>query len=362
MPAISFFADDRDVNLLVDRFNADPEIAFLVPDGPLDPERAYAKRLQAAMEGRTSATFRESVGVLDEDYRQRWKAVSSVETLADGNHSLWHIPAGPLRLPAGGGRNRPIPNPWVGWTEELLGAERIGPHFGGDRHAVIELELWTRHRPYSREERASLPILWSSWDREDDQLVASSLQWIGGYFSAPPVPTRRWWDRLKAWFRRTATPLADGRGTFWAFPSALWKLKGGMAYDSRGFNLSRGIKTAVPQTRCPKARDLCPPAPVLIDPAWLRWNGGTIPKVAEAIYADQDFGRLPVLADALEEAGCTNPDILSHCRGAGPHIRGCWVVDLLRGRTDCLAEKQRQAQGKSRTRERRARGRGRVVK
>jgi hypothetical protein len=70
-----------------------------------------------------------------------------------------------------------------------------------------------------------------------------------------------------------------------------------------------------------------------IDPAWLTWNGGTIPKLAQAVYDDRAFDRLPVLADALEEAGCTNTEILAHCRGPGPHVRGCWAVDLLLGKT-----------------------------
>jgi hypothetical protein len=68
---------------------------------------------------------------------------------------------------------------------------------------------------------------------------------------------------------------------------------------------------------------------VALDPAWLHWNGGTIPRMAEAIYAELRFADLPVLADALEEAGCMNSDILPHCRGPGPHVPGCWVVDVL---------------------------------
>jgi hypothetical protein len=52
-------------------------------------------------------------------------------------------------------------------------------------------------------------------------------------------------------------------------------------------------------------------------------------KLAEAIYQDRAFDRLPILADSLEEAGCTDADVLSHCRGDGPHVRGCWVVDLI---------------------------------
>jgi hypothetical protein len=54
--------------------------------------------------------------------------------------------------------------------------------------------------------------------------------------------------------------------------------------------------------------------------------------LAQAIYEDRAFDRLPVLADALEDAGCTNSDLLGHLRGPGPHARGCWVLDLLLGK------------------------------
>ena len=69
-----------------------------------------------------------------------------------------------------------------------------------------------------------------------------------------------------------------------------------------------------------------------LDPTWLHWNAGTIVKLAQTIYDDRHFDDLPILADALEEAGCTEPAILEHCRGPGPHVRGCWVVDLLLGK------------------------------
>jgi hypothetical protein len=69
-----------------------------------------------------------------------------------------------------------------------------------------------------------------------------------------------------------------------------------------------------------------------LDPAWLAWNGGTVAKLAQAIYDDRHFADLPILADALEDAGCTDAAILAHCRGPGEHVRGCWVVDLLTGR------------------------------
>jgi hypothetical protein len=70
-----------------------------------------------------------------------------------------------------------------------------------------------------------------------------------------------------------------------------------------------------------------------LDPLWLSWNGGTVQQLARAIYDERRFDDLPVLADALEDAGCTDAAILNHCRGPGPHVRGCWVLDLLLGKS-----------------------------
>ena len=72
--------------------------------------------------------------------------------------------------------------------------------------------------------------------------------------------------------------------------------------------------------------------PVALDPVWLRWNDATVSAWPQRIYDERRFADLPILADALEEAGCTNADILDHCRGPGPHVRGCWVVDLVLGK------------------------------
>jgi hypothetical protein len=69
--------------------------------------------------------------------------------------------------------------------------------------------------------------------------------------------------------------------------------------------------------------------PAAVDPSWLAWNHSTVLALAQGIYEERAFDRLPVLADALQEAGCHDPDILAHCRGPRPHCRGCWVVDLL---------------------------------
>jgi hypothetical protein len=68
--------------------------------------------------------------------------------------------------------------------------------------------------------------------------------------------------------------------------------------------------------------------PVSVDPRWLT---SPVVDLARTMYDARDFAAMPILADALEEAGCDNADILAHCRGLGPHVRGCWVVDLILG-------------------------------
>jgi hypothetical protein len=69
--------------------------------------------------------------------------------------------------------------------------------------------------------------------------------------------------------------------------------------------------------------------PVKIDPSWRTQR---VVNLALEIYDSRAFDRLPVLADTLEEAGCRDADILTHCRGPGPHVRGCWALDLVLGK------------------------------
>jgi hypothetical protein len=86
--------------------------------------------------------------------------------------------------------------------------------------------------------------------------------------------------------------------------------------------------------RCELLRDIAgnPFRPVAASPAWLAWDGGKLRRLAAGLYEDRQFGGLPVLADALEDAGCTDADLLDHCRSGGPHARGCWALDLLLGK------------------------------
>jgi hypothetical protein len=68
---------------------------------------------------------------------------------------------------------------------------------------------------------------------------------------------------------------------------------------------------------------------IKLNRAWLTRD---VLAIARNIYEERAFNWMPILADALEDAGCSEEQILSHCRGPGPHVRGCWVMDLLLGK------------------------------
>ena len=82
---------------------------------------------------------------------------------------------------------------------------------------------------------------------------------------------------------------------------------------------------------CDLIRDIFgnPFRPVTFDP---NWRTSTVVALAQQMYDSRDFAPMPILADALQDAGCEHPDILAHCRGEGPHVRGCWVVDGVLGK------------------------------
>jgi hypothetical protein len=122
---------------------------------------------------------------------------------------------------------------------------------------------------------------------------------------------------------------------------------GKSAANAEGWNAATGLPRAVlvrphwerarnlaREYQAGLLRDLFTPfhPPLHIEPAWLSWDRGTVRNMAEVIDRERDYTRLPVLADALEDAGCTEPLILAHCREDQVHTRGCWVVERLLGR------------------------------
>jgi hypothetical protein len=99
-------------------------------------------------------------------------------------------------------------------------------------------------------------------------------------------------------------------------------------YQHDGFD---GIDAEIEFEQCGFLRDIFgnPFRPVDFD---ARWRTSDVLGLARAIYEDRTFDRLPILADALMDAGCADEQIIAHCRGDGPHVRGCWVVDLVLGK------------------------------
>jgi hypothetical protein len=69
--------------------------------------------------------------------------------------------------------------------------------------------------------------------------------------------------------------------------------------------------------------------PITLSPSWLT---STVVSLANQMYDSRDFSAMPILADALMDSGCDNETILTHCRGPGQHVRGCWAIDRLIGR------------------------------
>jgi hypothetical protein len=80
-------------------------------------------------------------------------------------------------------------------------------------------------------------------------------------------------------------------------------------------------------------REILGPRPTpRIDPAWLVANDSAAVQLARCIHEDQAFDLMPILADALEDAGCDSAALLGHCRGPASHAPGCWVIDLVLGK------------------------------
>jgi hypothetical protein len=95
--------------------------------------------------------------------------------------------------------------------------------------------------------------------------------------------------------------------------------------------------------QCDRLRDIFGPAAFrplpTLDPGWLAWKEGAVLRLAEAAYEERctpegmlDALRLAILADALEDAGCADAELLGHLHGSGPHVRGCWALDVVLGK------------------------------
>jgi hypothetical protein len=189
MPWLPHYIDEVDAALLCEHLNSDPEIAFIVANGP-----------------------------------GRWIAERSLQAVGDGRHCLWHVPSGPLPLLApGGAPSSIVEDAWQGWSELRAGADPSLPYFGAGHPGVVWWNVKTR-------------------SRRGPGIGLSGFEWIGNHYriigSSADAATERWWAKLRRLMRKVkasriprAGPV-DGAGPeIWAWPSALAKISAGAARD-----------------------------------------------------------------------------------------------------------------------------------
>jgi len=139
--------------------------------------------------------------------------------------------------------------------------------------------------------------------------------------------------RRAAWAASAAFKAAGGRAPEAAAEGVARAAAGtdawGAAVHASGWASQAGLRGGI-QPKILRCIFGNPFRPVVVDPAWRTPH---VLALARTIYDEKCFDDLPILADALEEAGCTDAETLAHCRGLGPHVRGCWVVDFILGKT-----------------------------
>jgi hypothetical protein len=126
----------------------------------------------------------------------------------------------------------------------------------------------------------------------------------------------------RLWGSATRTAHAVGGGTVYGY-------RPGDAAGIRAWNSESRLQAALLRDVVAIPFRRLPAVPREV----LAWNDGTVRHLAEAIYEERAFENMPILGDALEDAGCDDADILNHCREPRIHVRGCWVVDLLLGKS-----------------------------
>jgi hypothetical protein len=137
---------------------------------------------------------------------------------------------------------------------------------------------------------------------------------LRGFFNTPPDSLLRFVEILAP---------SSARGTLLKAGQDPWS-----AECARPFNEAEGV---VNNWLSAALREVFgnPFRPVALNPAWLTSD---VLALARQMYESRDFGAMPILADALQEAGCDHINVLGHCREPGEHVRGCWVIDMLLGK------------------------------
>ncbi len=158
---------------------------------------------------------------------------------------------------------------------------------------------------------------------------ALTFIWSGGQDSS---------EMHTAW---SCVAMAQAQTAIWTNREKLWQKRGESSVDSEDEpddvwyeQIDEAVRNVWDRvavawaTHCDILRDIFgnPFRPIIRNPSWLT---STVLALANGIYNEKAFDRMPILGDALQDAGCDNEDVLNHCREPGEHVRGCWVIDLL---------------------------------
>jgi hypothetical protein len=180
-------------------------------------------------------------------------------------------------------------------------------------------------------------VTWSQKKRGAEQMAAYlAVMWWGERGNAERIEVESLALRLERTMPPMDRPPIDGIEAAWLvshLSGADWDE--GLArlrYREASLRRLRGAGRGASGAACADLlRDLFgnPIRPITINSHWLTSN---VLDLARTIYEERAFDRLPILADALMDAGCADEANLSHCRSEGPHVRGCWVVDLILGK------------------------------
>jgi hypothetical protein len=180
------------------------------------------------------------------------------------------------------------------------------------------------------------------------EVVEAAEQRADGAFAARRVSDEQWFDLQRRLMTSLSAPRIT-RGLVPAQPSRderVWSAVAlaavGLGDESRLLDVVRRVAFNAHQARpdderrahqVALLRDIAgnPFRPVPALPEWLFWQDRLVPRIARNLYDEGRFADLPYLADALEDAGCRDKGILGHLRSPGPHVRGCWALDLFVG-------------------------------
>ena len=239
---------------------------------------------------------------------------------------------------------------WLACDEPKKLLEFVGRHHTNERklrlYAVAGCRRVWSFLPDERSRRAvevaelfadgavSRKVRSKCWKETDAAMMSidfATQDQFGGHGNWPAAS-------MAAWMATAAAANAVGNSETFVGPEAeLFYLAAnpieGMEYSHRergmDYRLARETEWSVHRALL---HDIFgnPFRPATLDPSW---RTSTAVALARGMYESRDFGAMPILADALQDAGCTSDDVLGHCRGTGPHVRGCWVVDLVLGKS-----------------------------